>query len=120
MTTGIQWWGESAPTSRATADDDRPGMPFEDRIRAVVRREYAWSRGMACCLWPSKIVTACLDQPGAKPSEVWVVRAECMADLRAARVEHETPWDDKTPAMRIVSDELRACQLRRSAYYTGG
>ncbi len=120
MTTGIQWWGESAPTSRATADDDRPGMPFEGRIRAVVRREWLWAKGEACLIWPSMVVQACLDQPGSAPSAIWVKRPETAEDFRAVRDERASRWDDRTPAERVVSSEVTACILRRSAYYTGG
>jgi hypothetical protein len=98
--------------------DDHAGMTWEDKIRYVTRREVKWAKGVEG-VWASKIVDAVTNQPGSRPSEIWVERPACRADVIAAYAERQLKWDAVTEGIRIVREELRAVQMRRGGYYGG-
>jgi hypothetical protein len=96
--------------------DDHPGMSFAAKVDAVTRREHRWD---PLGVWPSRVVSAVENQPGSKPSEVWVERPRNLAECGQAFEERRQPYDSCTEGMKIVRDTLMDLRLRRSTYYHG-
>ncbi len=97
--------------------DDSPHMSTKDKVRHVLKRELLW--GDSWFIWPSRIAGAVENQPGSKPSEIWVERVKTPEDARAARAEREAPWDQCSEAVRLVRVELRRLLIARSGVCVG-